>query len=142
LQLKIERKASDTALISMTQNVAARLEVKARKNEIPEALFRQMTICQTATNEFLRQFWSSMYPPAAELQVAATATPAQRAAKATKMIGYLTKTQEKVDALVYMGPQHHVDPKRIEIAMKPVLDAVHRAIAFHQNKTSKPAPRG
>ncbi|KAJ7446266.1 hypothetical protein B0H11DRAFT_2085779, partial [Mycena galericulata] len=141
-ELKIERKAGDTALLSMTQNVAARLEVKARKNDIPDALFRQMMICQTATNEFLRQFWSSMYPPAAELQVVATATSAQRATKAAKMIGYLAKTQEKVDSLVYMGPQHNVDPKRIEIAMKPVLNAVHRAIAFHQTKISKPAPRG
>jgi transcription initiation factor TFIIH subunit 1 len=120
-----------------------------------------MTICQTATNEFLRQFWSSMYPPAAEVQVVAVATPAQRTAKAAKMIGYLSKTQEKVDALVYMGPQHNVDPARIEIvsffscfyfreeqmlrvnqAMKPVLDAANRAIAFHRTKTSKPAPRG
>ncbi|KAJ7772548.1 hypothetical protein DFH07DRAFT_802317 [Mycena maculata] len=141
-ELKIERKAGDTALLSMTHNVAARLEVKARKNDIPEALSRQMTICQTATNEFLRQFWSSMYPPAAELQVVATATPAQRAAKAAKMVGYLAKTQEKVDALVFMGPQHGVDPKRIEIAMKPVLNAVHRALAFHQTKTSKPSQRG
>ncbi|KAJ7091198.1 hypothetical protein C8R44DRAFT_844319 [Mycena epipterygia] len=141
-ELKVERKAGDTALLSMTQNVAARLDVKSRKNDIPEALFRQMTICQTATNEFMRQFWSSMYPPAPELQVAAVATPAQRATKAAKMIGYLAKTQEKVDALVYMGPQHNVDPARIEIAMKPVLNAVNRAITFHRTKTSKPAARG
>ncbi|KAJ7902095.1 hypothetical protein B0H14DRAFT_2669902 [Mycena olivaceomarginata] len=143
-QLKIEKQAGDTALLSMTKNVAARLDVKSRKNDIPEALFRQMTICQTATNEFLRQFWSSMYPPAAEVQVVAVATPAQRAAKAAKMIGYLSKTQEKIDALVYMGPQHKVDPARIEIAMKPVLNAANRAIAFHRTKTStsKPAPRG
>ncbi|KAJ6594100.1 hypothetical protein B0H19DRAFT_1093796 [Mycena capillaripes] len=141
-QLQVERKAGDTALLSMTKNVASRLDVKSRKNDIPDALFRQMTSCQTATNEFLRQFWSSMYPPAAEVQVVAIATPAQRAAKAAKMIGYLSKTQEKVDALVYMGPQHQVDPARIEIGMKPVLEAANRAIAFHRTKTSKPAPRG
>ncbi|KAF7376366.1 hypothetical protein MSAN_00052100 [Mycena sanguinolenta] len=145
-QLKIEKQAGDTALLSMTKNVAARLDVKSRKNDLPDALFRQMTICQTATNEFLRQFWSSMYPPAAEVQVVAVATPAQRAAKAAKMIGYLSKTQEKVDALVYMGPQHNVDPTRIEIAMKPVLNAARRAIEFHQTKTTNtkpgPPPRG
>jgi len=100
-----------------------------------------MTICQSATNEFLRQFWTSVYPPSAELQIVAAATPAQREAKAAKMIGYLSKTQEKADALVYMGPQHNVDPVRIETAMKPVINAVNRAIAFHQSKTSKPAPR-
>ncbi|KAF8210572.1 hypothetical protein K438DRAFT_1809924 [Mycena galopus ATCC 62051] len=143
-QLKIEKTAGDTALLSMTKNVGARLDVKSRKNDLPETLFRQMTICQTATNEFLRQFWSSMYPPAAEVQVVVAATPAQRAAKAAKMIGYLAKTQEKVDALVYMGPQHKVDPARIEIAMKPVLNAANRAITFHRTKTStaKPPPRG
>ncbi|KAJ6499050.1 hypothetical protein C8R45DRAFT_980909 [Mycena sanguinolenta] len=145
-QLKIEKQAGDTALLSMTKNVAARLDVKSRKNDLPDVLFHQMTICQTATNEFLRQFWSSMYPPAAEVQVVAVATPAQRAAKAAKMIGYLSKTQEKVDALVYMGPQHNVDPARIEIAMKPVLSAARRAIEFHQTKTANtkpgPPPRG
>ncbi|KAK7005731.1 hypothetical protein R3P38DRAFT_3039285 [Favolaschia claudopus] len=141
-QLKIDKQAGDTALLSMTKNVAARLDVKSRKNDIPDALFRQMTICQAATNEFLRQFWSSMYPPAAEMQVVAVATPAQRTAKAAKMFAYLCKTREKIDALVYMGPQHQVDPKRIETAMKPVLDAANRAIAFHQAKTTKPAPRG
>ncbi|KAJ7287846.1 hypothetical protein C8J57DRAFT_1285066 [Mycena rebaudengoi] len=143
-QLKIERKPSDTALLSMTQNVAARLDVKSRKNDIPQPLFRQMVSCQSATNEFLRQFWTAMYPPIVEAQVVNVATPAQRATKAAKMIGYLHKTQEKVDALVYMGPQHNVDPARIEIAMKPILTAVHRAISFHQTKTSssKPAPRG
>nr|GAT44646.1 predicted protein [Mycena chlorophos] len=138
-QLRIPKEAGDRALISMTQNVAARLDVKARKNDIPEALFRQMTICQAAANEFLRQFWSSMYPPAAEVQVAATPTPQQRAAKAAKMIGYLAKTHEKVGALVAMGPQHNVDKQRIEIAMKPVITAVNRAIAYHQSKTTKPA---
>ncbi|KAJ7072140.1 hypothetical protein C8F01DRAFT_1102708 [Mycena amicta] len=136
-QLKIERTAGDTALVSMTQNVAARLEVKTRKNEIPDALFRQMTTCQAAANEFLRQFWSSMYPPAAELQVVAVPTRQQRAAKAAKMIGYLCKTQGKVDGLVYMGPQHNVDPTRIEIAMKPLMTAVQRAIAHHQTKTNR-----
>jgi hypothetical protein len=62
-----------------------------------------------------------MYPPAAEVQVVAVATPAQRTAKAAKMVGYLSKTQEKIDALVYMGPQHKVDPARIEIVSSASL---------------------
>ncbi|KAJ7135788.1 hypothetical protein C8R44DRAFT_769020, partial [Mycena epipterygia] len=110
-ELKVEPEAGYTAHRSMTQNVAARLDVKARKNDIPETLFRQMTSCQTATNEFLRQFWASvLYPPPPELQVAtvvATATPAQRATKAARMIA-------KLDALVDMGPRHDIDRARIE----------------------------
>ena len=72
-----------------------------------------MTTCQTAANEFLRQFWSSMYPPAAE--VLAPATPAQKAAKAAKMIGYLGKTPEKVNALVKAAQAEGIDAARVEI---------------------------
>lgn len=32
-QLKLDRKATDSAVLSMTQNVAARLDVKSRKSE-------------------------------------------------------------------------------------------------------------
>ena len=117
----------------MTQNVAARIDVKTKKSiflkssdiehvdhlriedDIPEPLFRQMTTCQTAANEFLRQFWSSIYPPPAELQTVAVATPAQKATKAAKMIGYISKTHEKVDALVRTAQREGIDPARIEI---------------------------
>jgi len=131
-QLKIERKAGDAALLSMTQNVAARLDVKTKKSELPESFFQQMTSCQTAANEFLRQFWSSVCPPPIDVPLLAAATPAQRASKAAKMAGYLAKTYEKVDALIRAAPTEGIEPKRIEIAMKPVLDAVDRALAVHR----------
>ncbi|KAF8160791.1 hypothetical protein B0H34DRAFT_698077 [Crassisporium funariophilum] len=133
-QLKIERKPGDSALLAMTQNVAARLDVRARRNDIPDGLFRQMTTCQTAANEFLRQFWSATYPPAGELQIAGPATLAQRAAKATKMIGYISKTHEKVQALVQVAQQHGIDPSRVESAMQPVVKASEQALTFHRNK--------
>ncbi|KAG5353502.1 hypothetical protein C0989_006316 [Termitomyces sp. Mn162] len=125
-----ERKAGDAALFSMTQNVSARLAVQTRKSpsslsrlcsfitldidDIPDGLFRQMTTCQTAANEFLRQFWSAMYPPPMDVQSVNTATPAQRATKAAKMIGYVAKTREKVAALVNVARMHGVDPTRVE----------------------------
>jgi transcription initiation factor TFIIH subunit 1 len=34
LQLKIDRKSGDAALLSMTQNVAARLETKTKKSRL------------------------------------------------------------------------------------------------------------
>lgn len=74
-----------------------------------------MTTCQTAANEFLRQFWSASYPPLSELPSVSTAAPAQRVAKATKMIGYLSKTHEKVQALVQSANTHSVEPARIEM---------------------------
>ncbi|KZT72123.1 hypothetical protein DAEQUDRAFT_686417 [Daedalea quercina L-15889] len=140
--LKLENKAGDTALITMTKNVSARLEVKMRKHDFPEGLFRQLTTCQTAANEFLRQFWLSIYPPVTEGQLLSAATPAQKAAKAAKMIGYLSRTREKVDALVNAARQEGVDPGRVQVVMKPMLDAVDKALAFWQARSAKDkAPR-
>ncbi|KAI0745821.1 hypothetical protein C8Q76DRAFT_606536 [Earliella scabrosa] len=136
-QLRIEKKAGDAALVSMTQNVSSRLDVRMRKADIPETLFRQMTTCQTAANEFLRQFWLAIYPPANESQALSVATPAQKAAKAAKMIAYLGKTQEKVEALVGVAHQEGVDPARVQVAMKPILDAVDKALAFWRTKNAK-----
>lgn len=73
-----------------------------------------MTTCQTAANEFLRQYWSSSLPPAGDLPSIAVASPAQRATKAVKMVGYLAKTQEKVNAIVQVAQQHGIDGTRIE----------------------------
>lgn len=162
----------------MTQNVASRLDVKMRKrvcpihtclgrscsnptcaDDIPDGLFRQMTTCQTAANEFLRQFWLAIYPPPSESQTLAPATPAQKAAKAAKMVVYLAKTYEKVEALVRAAHQEGVDPARVKIvrasipvlsfdrsviadtpvlqAMKPVVDAVDKALEFWRAKNAK-----
>ena len=120
-----------------------------------------MTTCQTAANEFLRQFWLAIYPPANESQQLSVATPAQKAAKASKMIGYLKKTHEKVEALVVEAQREQVDPARVRVvselhclrdasvgwlmlflpsilqAMKPILDAVDKALGFWQTKNAK-----
>ncbi|KAI0318258.1 hypothetical protein OF83DRAFT_1057189 [Amylostereum chailletii] len=133
-QVKIERKAGEAALLSMTQNVTARLDVNKRKNDIPDPIFRQMRTCQTAANEFLRQFWSSIYPPTSASLV--LQTPAQKAAKAARMAGYLAKTHEKVSAIVYEAHATGVDRTKVEQAMKPVLDAVDKALAFWQTRKS------
>jgi len=141
-QLKIDRKAGELALTSMTFNVKSRLDVKIKKKDIPETLMRQMSTCQTAANEFLRQFWLSVYPPPSQLSVPLTETvKIQRASKAAKVIGYLATTREKVTALVRTATQEKVDPKRVEMAMKPVLDAVDKALAFHRARTLKAPPR-
>ncbi|KAH9485121.1 General transcription and DNA repair factor IIH subunit tfb1 [Psilocybe cubensis] len=133
-QLKIERKQGDAALLAMTQNVANRLDVRSKKNDIPDGLFRQMTSCQTAANEFLRQFWLATYPPAGELQTVAVATPQQRAAKQAKMIGYISKTPERVNALVQVAKQYGIDANRVEIALKPVVQASEHALTFWRNR--------
>jgi transcription initiation factor TFIIH subunit 1 len=84
-----------------------------------------MVTCHTAANEFLRQFWLATCPPPVEAQTLAISTPAQRATKAAKMIGYLAKTHEKVDALVRAATAEGVDPKRVEI-----VSDLHAYISF------------
>lgn len=56
-----------------------------------------------------------------ELQTVVIATPAQRTAKAAKMIGYISKTHEKVNALIQTAQQHGVDPNRVETVSLDVL---------------------
>ncbi|THH30841.1 hypothetical protein EUX98_g3340 [Antrodiella citrinella] len=136
-QFRLEKKAGEAALVSMTQNVSARLDVKNRENDIPEGLLRQMTTCQTAANEFLRQFWLAIYPPPSELQTASASGPAQKAAKAAKMIGYLEKTGEKVDGLVRTARAEGVDPEKVQVAMKPVTDAVEKAMSFWRIRSTR-----
>lgn len=84
-------------------------------DDVPEAFFRQMTTCQTAASEFLRQFWSAIYAPASELQMLSAPTPAQKAAKAAKMVGYLATTPEKIDAIVRSARAGGLDPQRIQM---------------------------
>ncbi|KAF9263313.1 hypothetical protein L218DRAFT_959330 [Marasmius fiardii PR-910] len=133
-ELNITRESGDNALLSMTRNVAARLDVLSRKNDLPEGLFMQMRTCQTAANEFLRQYWQATYPSLNDSQTLSLVTPAQRAAKAAKMIGYLSKTREKVDAIVQAAQQQDIHPQRVLVAMEPLLNAVEKAVEFHRNK--------
>ena len=132
--MKLENKAAVTAVASMTQNVSTRMEVKKRGGkcnynistcipehlvvDIPKSLLTQMTTCQTAGNEFLRQFWSAIYPPPSDLQTLATASPMHKAAKADRMADYLSRTPVKVDALVQAARQEGVDPARVQFVRK------------------------
>ena len=159
-QSKLERKAAEAALTSMTQNVATRLDAHKRKADIPEDIFRQMRTCQTAANEFLRQFWSAVYPPVGETLGGPT-TLAQKTAKATRMAGYLTKTPEKVAAIIKAAEMAGVDRGRVQIVclsvlsfrwqlsmvkcfqgMQPTLDTVSKALGFWETRkaASGPAP--
>lgn len=116
---------------------------------------RQMSTCQTAANEFLRHYWHSIYPPPSQASLPLTEVlKNQRAAKAAKMAGYLTSTHEKVEAIVRTASFEKVDPRRVELvrsgvpiqadvltltsqAMKPVLDAVDKALAFQRNRVAR-----
>jgi transcription initiation factor TFIIH subunit 1 len=95
-----------------------------------------MKSCQIATNEFLRQYWSSVYPPAAESQTIMIAAPAQRAAKATKMISYIVQTPEKVNVMKRLAEQSGIDPTRIETVTIAYLSSLSLSILPIGHETS------
>jgi transcription initiation factor TFIIH subunit 1 len=82
-----------------------------------------MRTCQTAANEFLRQFWTATYPPITDGP--SLSTPAQRAAKASKMVGYLSKTPEKVAAIVQTAQQQGLDAARVEVVSHTTFVRTH-----------------
>lgn len=82
---------------------------------IPPHILQQVTTCAAAANEFLRQFWTATYPPPQDAQTPSSTTPAQRAARAAKMINYLSKTHEKAFALVRTAHQEGADANLVEV---------------------------
>lgn len=73
-----------------------------------------MTTCQTAANEFLRQFWTSIYPQQSDFPTVGSSNAATKAAKATKMASYLEKTPEKIKAIVQAAERSGVDRAKVE----------------------------
>lgn len=129
--IKLDAKSAIPAVAAMTQQVNQRQEMKKKNHDVPESLLKQMETCQTAGNEFLRQFWSAVYPSAFEVQ-SQSATPAvYREAKADRMVEYIARTPAKVEALVQEARASGVDPGRVQSALQPLLDAVQRAINLH-----------
>lgn len=70
------------------------------------------------------------------------------------MAGYLASTYEKVEAIVKAASYEKVDPRRVELvradvwgrvdtltpvtqAMRPVLDAVDKALAFQRSRVAR-----
>lgn len=91
-----------------------------KQHQIPEDLLRQMTSCQTSANEFLRHLWSAVLPPGQnDHSASAKGTPAQKAAKAQKMISYLQKTQDRVDLVLKEAKRARQDVERISFVRLP-----------------------
>ncbi|KAH9030782.1 hypothetical protein EDB85DRAFT_1891422 [Lactarius pseudohatsudake] len=114
VQLKTHRKAAKSTVASMTHNVATRLDAQNRKADIPEEIFREVRARKMAANEFLRQVWSGICPPVGETTLGGPTTLVRKTAKATRMAGYLTKTPEKVAAVVRAAEIAGVDRTRVQ----------------------------
>ncbi|KZO93072.1 hypothetical protein CALVIDRAFT_267239 [Calocera viscosa TUFC12733] len=147
--LKPSRKAAEAAFQGMTSAVRAQHAAHRSLPPIPPEFFRQMTTCQTAANEFLRQFWGAVLPPPPPpppIYAGAGAGAAgdriglsgrERAAKAQKMAGYLARTGEKVDALVKAAEGEGVDPERVRAAFGPLMSAVDKALKLYGQRRKK-----
>ncbi|KAG8863526.1 RNA polymerase II transcription factor B subunit 1 [Tulasnella sp. 330] len=133
--MRLDKKASEDALSKMTHSVRARLDVKSRRSDFPDDIVEEMTSLQTATTEFLRQFWSAIYPPPPEQGLLSVASPQQLSARAEKMVKYLAKTQGKVSALVQKGAQLGMDARRIDATFAPTLTAVDKALLTQRART-------
>ncbi|KAI0031749.1 hypothetical protein K488DRAFT_51454 [Vararia minispora EC-137] len=136
-RVKIEKRSGEAALQAMTQSVIAQNGTD-RDDGIPETVLRSMRSCHAAANEFLRQFWTAIYPPPVEAQtLGPPPTPAQKQAKAARMISLLARTSEKVAIVVREAGAAGADRRRVELAMQPVLDAAEHALAFWKVRSSK-----
>lgn len=101
-----------------------------------------MTSLQTTTSEFLRQFWSAIEPPPPEQGILSASSPEQRQARAEKMVGYLGKTQEKVNVIVQKARSAGVDGNKViqvratSLALKCCLIQEWLVKAFHHTLSS------
>lgn len=86
-------------------------------DDIPSDVLKQMISTHTATCEFLRQFWSAILPtpPSSVGNVLASSSPAEKSAKAAKMVRYLGGTAEKADAVIAAAIAGGSDGEKVRI---------------------------
>ncbi|KIO32239.1 hypothetical protein M407DRAFT_215073 [Tulasnella calospora MUT 4182] len=135
-KISMERKSVEEAVLKMTSNIKSRLDVRIRRDELPHELLAEMTSLQTATSEFLRQFWSAIEPPPPEQGILSASSPEQRQARAEKMVGYLGKTQEKVNVIVQKARSAGVDGNKVIQAFHHTLSSVNTALQAHKTRRS------
>lgn len=134
--------AVDDAMTDMMRNIKQKLERGSRESDststgasvwafassslalthrlltggIARATLHECQTVQSASKEFLRQFWSAVLPPKTnDISASALSTPAQKAAKAERMKSYLDNMQERIQTIlrVQRSPNEQV---RVEAA--------------------------
>jgi transcription initiation factor TFIIH subunit 1 len=115
-----------------------------------------MKSCHNAATEFLRQYWAAILPtPSGALGTGTSAVSAKtKTAKAAKMAGYLSATENKVKAIVHAATTVNVDPARVEAvsvfcevdnskwltldskALAPTLQAVKNALRMENKRVA------
>ncbi|CAE6441145.1 unnamed protein product [Rhizoctonia solani] len=115
------KKPVEDAFTSLSQNVTERINVNSRKNNLPEDLLQAMANLQTATSEFLRQFWSALYEEKESGRD-----------RLDKMASYLLNTHTKIAPMMTAAKNQGHDPQVVRDAFMPTLDAVNKALAIYK----------
>ncbi|KAG8734543.1 RNA polymerase II transcription factor B subunit 1 [Ceratobasidium sp. 423] len=119
------KKPVEDAFTSLSQNVTERVNVKSRKNNLPEDLLQAMANLQTATSEFLRQFWSALYDDKESGKD-----------RIDKMASYLIGTHTKIAPMMTAARNQGHDPQIVRDAFMPTLEAVNKALAIYKARAS------
>ncbi|CAE7146032.1 unnamed protein product [Rhizoctonia solani] len=119
------KKPVEDAFTSLSQNVTDRVNVKSRKNNLPEDLVQAMANLQTATSEFLRQFWSALYEE-----------KESGGDRLDKMASYLSSTHSKIAPMMTAARNQGHDPQVVRDAFMPTLEAVNKALAIYRARAS------
>ncbi|MBW0507291.1 hypothetical protein O181_047006 [Austropuccinia psidii MF-1] len=133
----------------MLSTVVNRYERKHGLNEasIPASFLSQVISLHTTTNEFLRQFWTSILPNVVNLAPMSTSssdkevppkalTAEQKALKAQRMMGYIMKTEERIQNLVNQADKHGISQQAILNALEGIVKAAEAATKYYRERTS------
>jgi len=87
-----------------------------------------MKLCEATTNEYLRHFWSAVYPP---LDFPTVAPVKDRAAKAASMVQLLEATSETVTGLVQKAAGNNWDSAKVEQASATPIQITLRSLSIN-----------
>ncbi|WAR61746.1 hypothetical protein PtB15_12B436 [Puccinia triticina] len=164
-KFKIPKEQVNQSTRLMLDNISIRCEQQRgfNENSMPKDFLDQMVSAYTTTNEFLRQFWTAILPnPIAVSPPMAMSTSAggstmskedeqkalmmmtkpaltaeQKALKAQRMIGFLSKTNDRIQGLIQTA--HRIDgfnKSNVLIAFQGLLRSVDVARKYYQDRTS------
>ncbi|KAB5596026.1 RNA polymerase II transcription factor B subunit 1 [Ceratobasidium theobromae] len=119
------KKQVEDTFTSLSQNVTDRVNVKSRKNQLPDDLVQAMANLQTATSEFLRQFWAAIYDDSESGKE-----------RSDKMASYLMNTHTKIAPMMTAARNEGHDPQIVRDAFMPTLDAVNKALAIYKARSA------
>ncbi|GAA96985.1 uncharacterized protein L969DRAFT_90393 [Mixia osmundae IAM 14324] len=139
-QFKPDKSVINETAESLMRNIRTRFQAKETKHSsaFPEGLLREMVSCQAAANEFLRLYWSACLPARPDdISPAASATPAQKAQKAQRMITYLGKTSDRIQVVLQSARDQRVDVELVKLALQPLEGATSRAMLHHHRNQQR-----